>query len=135
MTLPDCNTGFVYMILSLKNKEFCYIGETISIRRRLQQHNSGYGSNSTAPKKLTCNGAPASMVKVRFSLFPYAPLGPPESVNPPMHSVTVESDIKKGALCAEQVACQSAVKTNVQHIVRAAGNARVSLRKFTKYRI
>jgi predicted GIY-YIG superfamily endonuclease len=52
MTLPDCNTGFVYMLVSSKNKDFSYIGETISIRRRLQSHNSGFGSRSTAPSHL-----------------------------------------------------------------------------------
>ena len=29
--LPECNTGYVYMILSLQNKSFVYIGKTFSI--------------------------------------------------------------------------------------------------------
>lgn len=50
--LPTCNTGFVYMILSLKDMSFIYIGEIVNITVRLQQHNSGYGSISTAPSHL-----------------------------------------------------------------------------------
>lgn len=50
--LPDCNTGYVYMLVSCKEQNFSYIGETISICRRLQQHNSGYGSSSTSPPYL-----------------------------------------------------------------------------------
>ena len=29
--LPDCNTGFVYMLISLKDQHFTYIGETLDI--------------------------------------------------------------------------------------------------------
>ena len=47
--LPDCNTGFVYMLISLKDQHFTYIGETLDIRRRIDQHNKGFGSNSTVP--------------------------------------------------------------------------------------
>ena len=52
MPLPDCNTGFVYMLVSCKDATYTYIGETKNIRRRLQQHNSGYGSQSTCPSHL-----------------------------------------------------------------------------------
>ena len=45
--LPQCNTGFVYMLISIKRKTCTYIGETDCIRRRLNQHNSGYGSSFT----------------------------------------------------------------------------------------
>ena len=51
LQLPQCRTGFVYMLILL-NRDFCYIGETICIRQRLRQHNSGYGSNSTCPSYL-----------------------------------------------------------------------------------
>ena len=50
--LPDCNTGFVYMLISCQDKTFSYIGQTSSIRRRLCEHNSGYGSLSTSPIEL-----------------------------------------------------------------------------------
>lgn len=50
--LPDCNTGFVYMLVSTKDKSYAYIGKTVSIRRRLEQHNSGYGAASTSPSNL-----------------------------------------------------------------------------------
>ena len=50
--LPQCNTGFVYMLLSIKRQTYTYIGETVCIRQRLKQHNSGYGSTSTTPSYL-----------------------------------------------------------------------------------
>ena len=52
MPLPDCNSRFVYMLVSCKDTTDTYIGETKNIRRRLQQHNSGYGSQSTCPSHL-----------------------------------------------------------------------------------
>ena len=50
--LPQCNTGFVYMLLSIRRQTYCYIGETKCLRTRLRQHNSGYGSSSTEPSYL-----------------------------------------------------------------------------------
>ena len=44
---PQCNTGCVYMLLSLQEKSFTHIGATFSLRTRIQQHNSGNGSQST----------------------------------------------------------------------------------------
>ena len=44
VALPQCRTGFVYMLLSLKDSSFAYIGETICIRERIISHNSGYGT-------------------------------------------------------------------------------------------
>ena len=52
MSLPQCNTGYVYMLLSLDYKTFVYIGMTISIRNRIKQHDSGVGSVSTEPLHL-----------------------------------------------------------------------------------
>lgn len=49
MQLPQCNSGIVYMLLSLKCKSFCYIGKTRNPRSRLNNHNCGYGSSSTEP--------------------------------------------------------------------------------------
>ena len=45
--LPQCRTGYVYMLLSLKNRKFLYIGETICIRDRIVSHNSGRGASET----------------------------------------------------------------------------------------
>ena len=50
--LPQCNTGYVYMLLSMKDTNYTYIGKTLSIRRRIQEHNSGTGSTSTEPLHL-----------------------------------------------------------------------------------
>ena len=52
LPLPNCNTGFVYFLTSIKNPSFTYIGQTKCISRRLRQHNSGYGSDSTTPLPL-----------------------------------------------------------------------------------
>lgn len=45
--LPICNTGYVYFLVSLKNRRITYIGQTLDIRQRLSQHNSGSGSSFT----------------------------------------------------------------------------------------
>ena len=52
MSLPQCNTGYVYMLISLKDKSFVYIGMTTSIIRRIGQHNSGLGAVSIEPLHL-----------------------------------------------------------------------------------
>ena len=49
VSLPHDNSGYVYFLISLKTLHYTYIGETKSIVTRLNQHNSGYGSKSTAP--------------------------------------------------------------------------------------
>ena len=52
MPLPECNSGFVYMLVSNRNHYFCYIGETGNMSSRLNQHNQGYGSKTTTPPSL-----------------------------------------------------------------------------------
>ena len=52
IALPQCRTGYVYMLMSIKQQKYTYIGQTICIRTRIQQHNSGYGSTSTQPSYL-----------------------------------------------------------------------------------
>ena len=52
ITLPQCRTGFVYFMASIKQPSFTYIGTTVCLRERLLQHNSGYGSSSTTPEYL-----------------------------------------------------------------------------------
>lgn len=42
--LPDCNTGFVYFLISLKDVRKTYIGQTFNIKKRLNDHNSGFGT-------------------------------------------------------------------------------------------
>ena len=51
-SLPQCNTGFVYMLTSIRRQTYSYIGETKCLRTRLREHNSGYGSSSTEPSYL-----------------------------------------------------------------------------------
>ena len=52
IVLPQCNTGYVYMLVSLRIKDFIYIGTTNCIRSRLKAHNCGHGSTSTEPTYL-----------------------------------------------------------------------------------
>ena len=46
--LPTDETGFVYFLISIRDFDKDYIGQTEQLPRQLQQHNSGYGSISTA---------------------------------------------------------------------------------------
>ena len=48
VSLPNDSTGFVYFLISLKDPNFTYIGETRNIAHRLRQHNSGYGCSATS---------------------------------------------------------------------------------------
>ena len=50
--LPQCNTGYVYMLMSIKDMNFTYIGKTKCIRTRIQKHNSGVGAVDTEPLHL-----------------------------------------------------------------------------------
>ena len=52
ISLPQCNTGYVYMLISVKDTSFSYIGKTKSIRNRIRQHNSGVGLVATEPLHL-----------------------------------------------------------------------------------
>ena len=52
ITLPQCNTGFVYMLLSMRMKNFTYIGTTNCLKTRLKAHNMGHGALSTEPAYL-----------------------------------------------------------------------------------
>ena len=49
--LPPDNTGFVYILISLKGN-VVYIGSCFNILLRLQRHNSGFGALQTAPEAL-----------------------------------------------------------------------------------
>ena len=50
--LPTCNTGFCYMLVSVRDNRYIYIGETFDISNRLLQHNSGNGAKFTTPLNL-----------------------------------------------------------------------------------
>jgi predicted GIY-YIG superfamily endonuclease len=52
IVLPQCNTGFVYMLLSIRMRNFTYIGTTNCLKTRLKAHNSGHGALSTEPTYL-----------------------------------------------------------------------------------
>ena len=48
MPIPTCKTGFVYFLVSIKSPQAIYIGETQCLKKRLKEHNSGYGSKFTS---------------------------------------------------------------------------------------
>ena len=50
--LPQCNTGYVYMLLLLRHQNFTYIGTTKCIRNRIMAHNCGRGAVETTPMYL-----------------------------------------------------------------------------------
>ena len=52
LSLPSTRTGFVYFFISVQDKTFTYIGQTICIHERLPQNNSGYGSFETCPNNI-----------------------------------------------------------------------------------
>ena len=52
IALPADTSGFVYILLSLKDTRTTYIGKTVNLHERLRSHNSGYGSRCTAPEHL-----------------------------------------------------------------------------------
>jgi len=52
ISLPQCRTGFVYFLISVKQRTFTYIGTTDCIRKRIRQHNNGYGAQTTSPVSL-----------------------------------------------------------------------------------
>lgn len=47
--LPQCQSGFVYFLISVRTRSFTYIGECKCIVNCLAYHNSGHGSTSTLP--------------------------------------------------------------------------------------
>lgn len=50
--LPYDNTGYSYLLVSLRHPNATYIGQTNNIRRRLREHNSGYGAIQTRDSRL-----------------------------------------------------------------------------------
>ena len=54
IALPLDSSGYVYLIASTTNFDRTYVGETDCLSRRIREHNSGYGSTSTAPGTTIC---------------------------------------------------------------------------------
>jgi predicted GIY-YIG superfamily endonuclease len=50
--LPQESSGYCYIILSLQNRKATYIGQTMSLVKRLNQHNRGTGSIQTSSYRL-----------------------------------------------------------------------------------
>ena len=47
ISLTQCNIGFVYFLISIRNLDYTYISECKCIMTGLFHHNSGHGSTST----------------------------------------------------------------------------------------
>jgi predicted GIY-YIG superfamily endonuclease len=45
-SLPQCNTGYCYMLMSSKNIILTYIGQTVNLKDRLKNHNQGEGGGT-----------------------------------------------------------------------------------------
>jgi predicted GIY-YIG superfamily endonuclease len=52
LQLPSDNSGFVYLLISMRDYKTTYIGQTRRIVKRLIEHNSMYGSTQTANSTL-----------------------------------------------------------------------------------
>ena len=50
--IPYDNTGYCYLLVSMRQSNVTYIGQTNNIRRRLREHNSGYGATQTRDERL-----------------------------------------------------------------------------------
>ena len=50
--VPTSKTGYIYLLVSLRDINEIYVGETECLSTRLTQHNSGFGSKGTAPAAL-----------------------------------------------------------------------------------
>jgi hypothetical protein len=48
ISLPPDPTGFVYMLVSVKDCSRTYVGQMENISKRLYQHNKGWGAVGTA---------------------------------------------------------------------------------------
>ena len=70
IALPLEPTGFVYLLVSTTNFQRTYCGQSESIARRINEHNSGYGSTGTAPGKLQLLPIKLSLV-FSSTLIPY----------------------------------------------------------------
>jgi hypothetical protein len=52
ISLPtDCSV-YVYMLISLRSNDFCYVGKTKDLHQRMVFHQSGHGSRSSLPEHL-----------------------------------------------------------------------------------
>ncbi len=50
--LPVDSNGFIYILYSVRDRRVTYTGETENLRRRIHDHNTGYGSSGTSPVTL-----------------------------------------------------------------------------------
>ncbi len=47
--LPTSDVGYIYLLVSISHPSFTYVGQTERLGQRLNEHNSGNGSETTAP--------------------------------------------------------------------------------------
>jgi predicted GIY-YIG superfamily endonuclease len=49
--IPENAAGYVYVLVSCRDKTTTYVGRTMDLVKRLHQHNSGHGSKHTLPEE------------------------------------------------------------------------------------
>ena len=49
--LPTDRTGYVYILMSVRDTNRTYVGQSIDLKKRLRQHNSGAGAKGTANRR------------------------------------------------------------------------------------
>jgi predicted GIY-YIG superfamily endonuclease len=49
--IPKNAAGYVYILVSCRDKTTTYVGRTMDLVKRLHQHNSGHGSKHTLPEE------------------------------------------------------------------------------------
>ena len=50
--LPRDTSGYVYMLISLRSRDFVYVGKTKDLHERMRAHQSGHGSYTSQPEHL-----------------------------------------------------------------------------------
>ena len=107
--LPTCRTGFVYYLISCRDPFFSYIGTTKCISQRLNQHNSGYGSEGTSPLELR-----------PYAVFAYI-CGFDGNFQLRYH-VEREWKVKRDRLATRGVSCQQSFSQSGQQIIEEINN-------------
>jgi hypothetical protein len=50
--LPTASCGYIYLLCSIAQSHYCYLGECDNLRQSLRRHNTGYGDEQTQPTHL-----------------------------------------------------------------------------------
>ena len=106
--LPTCRTGFVYYLISCRDPFISYI-TTKFISQRLNQHNSGYGSEGTSPLELR-----------PYAVFAY--ICGFDGNRQLRYHVEREWKVKRDRLATRGVSCQKSFAQSGQQIIEEINN-------------